>query len=101
MLSRKLQLSQKRQRYPNSADLGEGLGSVSASACLPARKSLAYMNDQLVYVNIYTHTHCDTHVYRSIIQHSICLPFEIFFFPSYLSVCEGERKANMPSFREL
>lgn len=49
---------------------------------------------------IYTHTLW----YTCLQEHNTTLYLPAlwnFFFPSYLSVCEGERKANMPSFREL
>ena len=92
VLPRKLQLSQNPQRYPNSADVREGLGSVSVTE----RDSLGYMDDKLVYVQ---HTYCDTHIYMSITQRPVFL-LVVFFFSSYLSVCK-RKKANMLSFREL
>ena len=97
VLSKKPQLSQKPQRYWNSADLGEVLGSVSVTE----KESLVNMDDQLVYVCIcvYIHTYCDTHIYVSIIQHSIFLIFVCFFHLICLYV--RKIKANMLSFREL
>lgn len=97
MLPKKPQLSQKPQRYPNSADLEEGVGSVSVTE----KDSLVNMDDQLVYACICVHTHiyCDTHIYMSIIQHSIFLIFACFFHLICLYV--RKIKANMLSFREL
>ena len=78
VLPRKLQLSRNPQRYPNSADLREGLGSVS----LTERDGLGYMDDKLVYVQ---HTYCDTHIYMSITQCPVFLLIVFFFF--ILFVC--------------